>query len=169
MKMVNEQRRLQDSGSIGRPELVVERADEIVKNNLPTRKETQEKQDLVARLRAIITRFPDFPGSVVRQYGWSCTAFDMKGSNLDLVVFTEDYLERTRSDWASVLGNIENTRRLVTILSRVLQEHCKDQFVDLILDNIPVPMLTLKDTRTSITVRITVYNNIYAEFKILLL
>ena len=93
----------------------------------------------------------------------------MKGSNLDLVVFTEDYLERTRSDWASVLGNIENTRRLVTILSRVLQEHCKDQFVDLILDNIPVPMLTLKDTRTSITVRITVYNNIYAEFKILLL
>ena len=93
----------------------------------------------------------------------------MKGSNLDLVVFTEDYLERTRSDWASVLGNIENTRRLVTILSRVLQEHCKDQFVDLILDNIPVPMLTLKDTRTSITVRITVYYNMYAEFKILLL
>ena len=159
MRMVNEQRRLQDSGSIGRQELLVTRADKIVDKNRPTHEEVQDKQIVFDRLRTIIHSMPRFAGCVVQKHGWSNTAFDMKGSKLDVVVFTEDYIQRSDSDWASVLGTIENARELGLILVHYLQESHKDEFLVLPPGE---PMVTLKAKATSIVVNVTVHHILFS-------
>ena len=155
--MINERKRLQDDGAIGKQALLVNKAEKIVEENLPTEAELQAKETLFARVREIIT--PIFPDSVVQKYGWSSTAFDIKGSPLDVVVLTRKYkMPGCKTDAATMLRRIEEDWQKVEDLAKQFQEHHMDEFTICKPDlNMPVPMLRLQSNdHSTISVAVTV-------------
>ena len=153
-KMINERKRLQDTGAIGKHALLFNKTEKIVEENLPTEAEVQAKQKLFTRVREIITAI--FPGSVVQKYGWSSTAFDIKGSALDVVVLTSEH--GCKTDAATMLRRIQKDRQKVEDLANQFQEHHMDEFLFCIPElNVPVPMLRLQsNNHSTISVAVTV-------------
>ena len=182
--MVNELLKLQEAeGLLEEQDSLarrVRKVNDIVEACRPTHGEEEVRDKLFRRLRKVLGSI--FEGCQVRAYGSSGTAFGGRGSDVDVVVLTAEYLRAqdrpatvTMSDVPSpnpphtdhgqsaaddqTVRNIEKIRTLVRDLAARLQEQYKDEFtvvLAVVFKHVRVPLLKLKHKPTSIAVDVTV-------------
>ena len=167
---------LQERGLLTRR---IKNVDDIVQGCLPTDEEAVVRERLFHRLKKVLGSI--FEGCQVRAYGSSGTAFGGRGSDVDVVVLTAEYLRASAQDRLATVTmaggastnlphtdhgqddqtvrNIENIRTLVRELATRLQEQYNDEFtieLAVVFKHVRVPLLKLKHKPTSIAVDVTV-------------
>ena len=184
--MVNELLKLQEAeGLLEEQDSLarrVRKVNDIVEACRPTHGEEEVRDKLFRRLRKVLGSI--FEGCQVRAYGSSGTAFGGRGSDVDVVVLTAEYLRdaaqpqpatATTPDVPSpnpthmehgqsaaddhAVRNTEKMRTCVLDLAARIQEQYKDEFavvLAVVFKNVRVPLLKLKHNPTSIAVDVTV-------------
>ena len=182
--MVNEIFRLkeaeglhQEQGPLGNN--ITKTVDNIVDASIPTQNEVSTMRRLFARMSEVMANI--FEGCQVRRCGSSGTAFDIKASNLDVVILTADYMRTsaqnqpapvspqhvntpatapdTENTPSAHLRNTEKIRECMRTLAARLEQQYNNEFAIVLMvesEHVQVPVLKLKHKPTGIDVDVTV-------------